>query len=443
MKRAVLSLFLIGVLAFAVVASGCVSKEETTPTTSEQPTETETTPAKLIWVSSQLNPPEERAFVEEVILPLFKKETGIDVEFVPMSHDQILTRLKAEVESGKVTIDLVTEGEVAMRELAEAGLLMNLDGMPALTGRTFIPKFVEYGKMNGNQKFLPFLSGTYIMIINKKAFDYLPDGLTKEDVIKGTDKWTYDAFLAWAKKLKEETGSPKVGFPAGVKGLFVRFLHGFMYPAFTGSQVKNFDSPEAVQMWEYLKELWPYVHPASTTWDAIGEPMLREEVWIGWDHIARFKDALFEKPDQFVVVPVPAGPKGRGFIAGFVGVGIPKGAPHSEAAWKLVDFLTRPDIQVKFVERGFLPAVKEASEALPEGPAKILATGVTNQLTTPDALNVLIPGLGEKGGAFKDVYRESFKRIVLENEDMNKVLKEEAERLRALFKEAGWSGELP
>ena len=282
------------------------------------------------------------------------------------------------------------------------------------------------------------MTATYVMVVNKEAFKYLPEGLTEEDVIKGTSKWTYDAFLAWAKKLYEETGGPKVGFPAGPNGLFVRFLHGYLYPAFTGAQVKYFDSDDAVKMWQYLKELWKYVHPSSTTWDAMADPLLKGEVWIAWDHTARIKDAITSEPDKFVVVPVPAGPKGRGFILVIAGLAIPKNAPNEEAAWKLIEYLTRPETQVKVLENvGFFPTVQEASAKVTSGPLKILAEGVNNQLSTPDALVALIPSLGAKGGDFKNIYITAFQRIVLNNEDIKTVLGQLAPELNKLFQETG------
>ncbi len=276
------------------------------------------------------------------------------------------------------------------------------------------------------------------MVINKKAFDYLPPGLTKEDVIKGTDKWTYQALLAWAKNLYEKTGKKLLGFPAGPHGLFVRFLHGYLYPAFTGAQVKNFNSPDAVKMWQYLKELWKYVNPASTTWDAMADPLLKGEVWIAWDHTARIKDAIVNKPDQFVVVPVPIGPKGRGFILVVAGLAIPKGAPNPKAAWKLIDYLTKPQTQIEVLKKtGFFPTVQEASQAIPSGALKILAVGVNTQISAPHALVAMIPSLGAKGGDFKSIYLTAFKRIVLQNEDIQKVLSDLGPKLLNLFKEVG------
>jgi len=395
-------------------------------------------PAKIIWASTQLNPPAERAFVEGDLLPAFKEETGIEVEFVPISYADLASRVEAEVKAGKVTISLIGELHGGLDLFASEGYLEDLTPFGALPGRTFPSVLERYSKIYGIKAYVPWMTATYVMVVNKKAFDYLPPDLSEEDVIEGTEKWTYDALLAWARNIYEETGEKKLGFPVGPKGLWHRFLHGYLYPSFTGAQVKYFDSDDAVRMWEYLIELWAYVHEASTTWDAMAEPLLREDVWIAWDHTARIKDAIVGKPEEFVVVPVPRGPKGRGFILVVAGLAIPKGAPDKESAWRLIEYLTKPEIQVKVLENvGFFPSTNEAVGKIPTGPLKVMAEGVNKQVASEDALLAMIPSLGPRGGEFTGAYREAFERIVLKGEDIRSVIGEIGPRLLELFEEVG------
>ncbi|GBF08538.1 ABC transporter, substrate binding protein [Aeropyrum pernix] len=414
---------------------------ETTPETTTSPAATETPEeVTLIWASTQLVPPTEQQFVKEELLPPFTQETGIKVEFIGMSYGDLNVRLQSEMESGKVTISLIADLHGGLDLYASKGWLEDLSKFGALEGREFPQVLEDYSRLYGIKAYVPWLTATYVFVVNKEAFKYLPPGLSEEDVITGSEKWTYDALLEWAKNIEAATGQKPLGFPAGPKGLFHRFLHGYLYPSFTGAQVKNFDSPEAVQMWSYLKELWNYVHPQSTVYEAMAAPLLNGEVLIAWDHTARIKDAIVQKPDEFVVVPAPAGPKGRGYILVIVGLAIPKNAPHQDAAWRLIEYLTRPEVQSLILEKvGFFPAVSGVSEKLPEGPLKVLAQGVGNQLNTPDSLVALIPSLGEKGGDFSNTYREAFKAIVLEGKDPQQVLPELKQYLLSLFQETGAS----
>jgi multiple sugar transport system substrate-binding protein len=165
------------------------------------------------------------------------------------------------------------------------------------------------------------------------------------------------------------------------------------------------------------------------------QPLLRGEVMIAWDHTARLKQAIVERPNDFVVVPVPRGPMGRGYIIVLVGLSVPKNADMTEPL-KVLDFLTSPEAQTAILENvGFFPVVQEAIGRIPEGGLKILAEGVVRQSSTPDSIVCFIPGLGAKGGEFNETYRQAFTRIVFNKEDPAKVIAELGEKIRQLFKE--------
>jgi multiple sugar transport system substrate-binding protein len=393
-------------------------------------------PVSLVFASTQLAPPAEQAFARS-LLWRFGNETGIKVDFVPMGYAELAARIEAEVKAGKVSTNLIGGLTSDIDPLASKGWVEDLTKFGALPGRTFYPALEEASKMHGIKAMVPWMTATYVFVVNNKAFDYLPPGLSKEDVVRGTEKWTYDALLEWARNIHQKTGRQAVGLPAGGGGLLHRFLHGYIYPSYTGKQAELFDSPQAVKLWEYLRELWKYTNPASTTWDAMASPLLGEEVWIAWDHVARIKDAIVTAPDKFTVCPAPRGPAGRGYIIVLAGLAITKGSPDQDAAWKVIEFLTRPEIQATIAENvGFFPTVKEAAPAI-TGPIKKIADGVSAQFAAGDSIAVMIPPLGGKGGAFNAVYRSAFERIVLKGEDIKTVLSEGAAALRSIFQEVG------
>ena len=389
--------------------------------------------AKIYFASTQMTPAEERAFLISKIAE-FSRKTGIDVELLNFDYAALIARVESEHKAGKVKLGLVADLQGGLYLLASKGCLEDLSDV-RIPGRTFLLE--KYAYANGKKLFIPWLQATYVMVINKDAFKYLPEGLTKEDVIYGTEKWTYDALLAWVSNIAKKSDMMyPLGFPLGPGGLWHRLMHGYLYPSFTGAQVLKFDSVRALEMWTYLKKLMSYVHPASSTWDKMDEPLLRGEVLIAWDHTARIKNAIVTMPDKFVVVPVPRGPMGRGYIIVLVGLSVTKDAPEKDKIVKLIDYLTSPEVQVAILQEvGFFPVVKEASGRIPEGALKVLAEGVINQAATKDGLVSFIPNLGPKGGEFENVYREAFRRIVKEGEDPVKVLRELGEKLRKLFKE--------
>ncbi len=391
----------------------------------------------LNFTSTQMVPAAEQKFAKSVLLKGFADETGVTAEFIPMEYHELFTRLSAEIAAKKVTISLVGDLHGGLDLMNAKGLFDDLAGI-TLPNRTFIKALEDYAVMAGRKVYIPWMQATYVMVVNKKAFEYLPAGLTAEDVTGASGKWSYDALLSWSKNLNEAFKGPKLGFPMGPGGLWHRFLHGYIYPSYTGYQAAKFDSMYALALWKYLGDLLPFVHPASSTWAAMDEPLLKEEVLIAWDHTARVKNALIEKSEDFAVVPVPRGPKGRGYITVAVGLAIPVNAPQKDNAIKLIDYLTKPDVQVKILENvGFFPIVKEAEGAIPVGPLKILATGVLAQSGAADSVMVMIPSLGAKGGEFTNTYRDVFTKIVVEGADMVTTVTEAADKLRAIFEEVG------
>ncbi|MBE3102568.1 MAG: carbohydrate ABC transporter substrate-binding protein [Firmicutes bacterium] len=391
----------------------------------------------LNFASTQMVPAAEQIFAKSVLIKDFSDESGIKVEFIPMEDPDMFTRVSAEVAAQKVTISLVGDLHGGLDLMNTKALFDDLSGI-TLPNRTFIKALEDYSVMAGKKVYVPWMQATYVMAVNKKAFQYLPADLKVEDVTGASEKWTYDALLNWSKNLNEAFKGPKLGFPMGPKGLWHRFLHGYIYPSFTGYQAASFDSEQAVKLWEYLKELRPYMHPSSSVWESMDEPLLKEEVLIAWDHTARVKNAVIEKPADFAIVPAPRGPQGRGYITVAVGLAIPVEAPQKDNAVKLIDYLTSPDIQVKMLENiGFFPTIKEAEGVIPEGPLKILATGVLAQSGSPDSVIAMIPSLGAKGGEFSAAYRDTFTKIVIEGADIGTTITTAGDKLRAIFKEVG------
>jgi multiple sugar transport system substrate-binding protein len=391
----------------------------------------------IVFNSTQLRPAAETEWVIKELLPPFEEETGVKVTFVPEEYGIFEDRLIAEVESGKVKVSVAggLHGDFSL--LIEKGYLTDLKGI-GLPDRTFIETFWNLSFEDGKQVYIPWMQATYVFVANKKALDYLPTGAS-------LDALTYDDLLQWAKNVYDATGEKKFGLPVGEGGLIHRFVHGYLYPSFTGKTVANFNTTEAVTMWEYMKNLWNYVNPESTTWKAMDGPLLAEDVWIAWDHTARFKSAITEKPDDFVVFPSPAGPKGRGFITVIAGLAIPKGAPHIDLAKKLVEYLTRPETQVDIAEGvGFFPVVEEAVGTIPAGPLKTIADGVVKQSSAQDAIVAMLPiGLGGRAGEFSTIYRDTFRRILIDGETIADVLSDEWTTLNTLYEETGAPYPLP
>jgi multiple sugar transport system substrate-binding protein len=191
-------------------------------------------------------------------------------------------------------------------------------------------------------------------------------------------------------------------------------------------------------MWTDLKDLWQFTNPQSLQIDFMQESLLSGEVWVGFDHVARLVNAFKEKPNDFVAAPAPKGPKGLYYMSVLAGLAIPKSSPNKSGAEKLIDYMTTPDIQAKVLSTvAFFPVLDKAMPADLPPYLKIEAEGVQKQSKAKDAKVALLPiGLGAKGGEFNKVQLDSFQRIVIKGEDIQKVLNEEGANLQKVMNDA-------
>lgn len=382
--------------------------------------------ADILFWSTQAKPVEETQKMRDEVLSGF----GQPVDYQGSDGGPWLTRLQAELQAGSGTIGVL--GGLHGDFTALTDDLVDLSGVD-LGGVAVNANFLGLGKLGTDQqKYIPWMQATYVMAANKKALEYLPQGADLNAL-------TYDQLIAWSKAMAEATGGPKFGFPAGPKGLKHRFFQGYLYPSFTNSMVTKLRSPEAVTAWEKFRELWQYTNPGSTSYGFMQEQLLTEEVWVAFDHTARLADAFNQRPDDFVAFPAPAGPTGRGFMPVVAGVAIPRTAPDMEASKALVAYMLKPETQIATLRAtNFFPVV---DVALPDDmpPAvRISGAAIAAMTGAADANPGLLPmGLGDAGGKFNQVYVDTFERIVLAGQDIQAVLDDQANALRAIMEETG------
>jgi multiple sugar transport system substrate-binding protein len=384
----------------------------------------------LIFFSTQFKPVEEAEKMRQLIL----KDAPVGADFIPEDPGPFNDRLIAEQRAGKVTVSLIGGLHGDFAPFVKADQLEDLSALLGKLGdREFPPSYLELARLGSRDKsyYVPWMQATYVLAINKKALPHLPTGA---DV----NALTYAQLKEWGAKIQQATGQRRLGFPGGPKGLLHRFFQGYLYPSYTGSAgVVGFKSAEAAAMWQEFKDLWLVANPQSTGYEFMQEPLLAEEVWIAWDHTARLIDAVKQRPDDFVLAPVPAGPKGRGFMPVVAGLGIPKGAPNRAGAERLIEYLTQPERQIATLrELAFFPttSAKVPADLSPE--VRLEADAVARQATAKDALPSLLPiGIGARGGELNKVYLDTFTQIVLKGESIQPVLDQQAKVLQAILDE--------
>jgi multiple sugar transport system substrate-binding protein len=395
----------------------------------------------LVFFSNQFKPVTEQAKMQDVIL----KNAPVKAEYIPEDPGPFNDRLIAESKAGKVTVSLIGGLHGDLDSFVKAGYLEDLTPLvQKLTDRGIAPAFLDLAHLGAKDKtyYIPWMQATYVLAINKKALQYLPQGA---DV----NALTYQQLKEWGAAMQKATNKRLLGFPAGPKGLLHRFFQGYLYPSYTGSPgVTAFKTPEAKAMWQEFKDTWQYVNPQSTNYEYMQEPLASEEVWVAWDHVARLIEVAKDKPNDFVLVPAPAGARGRGFMPVLAGLAIPKGAPNRAGAEQLVDYLTQPAQQsATAAELAFFPVTNAPVPADLNPGIKLESEAVQKQSSSKDALVSLLPvGLGAKSGDFNAVFLDSFQRIVIKNEEIQTVLDSQAKTLQGIMDEtkaACWAPDPP
>jgi multiple sugar transport system substrate-binding protein len=393
----------------------------------------------LIFLSTQLRPIQEAQKMRNLILKGFPR----DVDYITEEPSEFPTRITAEGQGSTHTIDVVGALRGELQPLAVQDALVPLDDLASrLRGRGIPEPLMTLGKLGTtHQLYTPWMQAGYIMVANREALPYLPDGA---DI----NALSYDELAAWAGAIHERTGKRALGFPAGPQGLMHRFFEGFLYPSYTGGVVVPFRSEAAEAMWTRFATLWKTVNPNSTSYNFMKEPLISGEVWIAFDHIARVLDALRQKPDQFVAFPAPAGPKGRGYMPVLAGLAVAKGTLDMTEALALIDYLAEPATQITTARTvGFFPVVKADLPPDLEPGLKLGAVAIEKTQSAQDALPALLPiGLGERGGEFDRVFMDTFRLVALRGQKPRAVLDREAETLRRLMTETGapcWAPDPP
>ncbi|HYU82787.1 MAG TPA: ABC transporter substrate-binding protein [Candidatus Polarisedimenticolia bacterium] len=381
----------------------------------------------FVMLSTQFNTVTESEAVRKQILAGF---TIAPVDFLGAAAGPFVDRITAETKTSKGQVGVIGGVHGDFAGFNDLTIFEDLTPLAQkLKDRGIAQEFLDLGKLGTNrQVYIPWMQATYIMGINKQALQYLPSGVKETDI-------TYKQLRDWCKNIFDKTGQKRCGLPAGPMSLLHRLIQGYMYPAYTGGLVTTYKSADAVTMWQDLKDLWQYVNPVSLNTDFMQEALLSGQVWVGFDHVARLVDALKQKPNDFVAVPAPKGPKGLYYMSVLAGLAIPKSSPNKAGAEAFIDYMTTADVQGKTLNAvAFFPVLDKPLPSDLPAYLKAEADAVQAQSKAPDAKVALLPiGLGAKGGEFNKVQLDTFQRIVVKGEDIQKVLNEQAVTLQAVM----------
>jgi len=376
----------------------------------------------LVFSSRLFSPPREQEFfINEIIKP-FEEEHGVTVNFQIIDDQTLLDRAAVQQGTDHVTTDIVVAHNSRMAEWIDAGWVADLtDVVASWDDRHFSEAFVQNTNKDGSQYFLPVGADVYLLLANNKALPYLPEGVTLDTI-------TWEQYAAWAVAVAEGEGEGKVcitGIPSKswvymFGGTALSFGAGFPDANSAGAM-------DAWKVWETIGKGNGFV-PTVLNIDSCVDPMMREESWLTVFHNARAGQVFASNETEFTLAPAPTGPAGTGSIAGVSGYAVMEGSANYDLAVSFLEYLTRPEIQVKLAKGtgGFIPPVQEAidylgDEAIDEVINKavlVLENGVVSGVPGGDY---------EDWGAVKACFDDVFADTILTGADVTQDRLDEAQ----------------
>lgn len=430
-KRNMFAVAMTILLLGAVFAAACAPEPETIIKEVEVPgadviTEVEVpveVPSKTLVFSSRLfSPPAEQLFfIEEIIKP-FEEEHGITVNFSIIDDATLLQHAEVQQTTNHVTTDIVVSHNGSMPQWLDAGWVEDLtDVVAGWTDRTFSEAFVTDTNRDGRQYFLPVGADVYLLLANNKALPYLPAGVDLDAI-------TWDQYAAWAVAIAEGEGEGKVCITGIPSKSWVYMFGGTGLSYGAGFPDANSEGAMAAwKVWETIGKGDGFI-PTVLNVDSCVDPMMREESWLTVFHNARAGQVFASNETAFTLAPAPSGPVGIGSIAGVSGYAVMKGSANYDLAISFLEYLTRPEIQVKLAKGtgGFIPPVEEArdyigDEAIDEVINKavlVLNNGVVSGVPGSDY---------QDWGAVKACYDDVFEDTILAGLDVTQERLDEAE----------------
>jgi trehalose transport system substrate-binding protein len=353
------------------------------------------------------------------VLERFRAESGIAVALVSVTAMDLPEKLKVEVGSGRPTIDLFAQDNLALRPLVDDGLVQPLDDVA-------VPEAVLPGmappRFDGTRYFLPFRPNVQVTYANRAR-------LREAGVAPPR---TVAELRTVGQAFRARRGAPKITLPladgAPTAITVAELILGF------GGDPLLLNDPGSIAAFEFLAGLWRDGLLARESlvakYDTQVDHLVSETAWLApnWPFtsgvLAR-QDLL----DRFEVYEGWRGPARAAHVIGGDVLGIPRGitGPRRERAARLAGFLMSRDAQARLVSGNAWPAIR--ADAYGQVPAA--------QRETFEAVRrALGDGWHRPGVAYwpdvSDAMNEAVRRILQGGEPVRPVL----DRLHAAVGEA-------
>jgi multiple sugar transport system substrate-binding protein len=329
-RPAVLAALLVLVLGVLVAACGGDDEE------SSEPTSGKATGEITVWA-----PGVEGEKLPELAKDFERENPGVKVNVTPVAIEQAHNKILTSI-AGNKTPDVAWVGSTWMAEFAKTGAL---DEVPdSIDLEQFFQGAQDAVTVDDKAYGVPWHVETRVLY-------YRTDIAEKAGITKAPETW--DELKETARAMKEKGGA-KYGINLSSNNWqeWAPFVWQNGGEIAEGDQY-TLDSPEAVEATAFYQSFFDEKLTPPSTQQGFDitpafvrgtHPMFISGPW----HMGLIDEAGgkgFEK--KYTVAPLPENESGTSFVGGGELV-VFKNAKNRDAAWKFVEYLTKPEVQAKF-----------------------------------------------------------------------------------------------
>ena len=294
----------------------------------------------------------------------FEAEFGVKVNVEFVAQADAITKIRTEQESANIVTDIIYADTANMGPYVNGGWMQDITQLVLDTGSTYTTMFDGTTNKDGVRFFLPNSFDVYVLIANVKALAYLPEGLTKENVVEGL---TWEQYAAWAVNIAKGEGAGKTMMPANMTGSQLLYPMAGMTMAYGGG-FPEFTSDGFKAAMGIIAQIaaGKGFYAEQAQFNAVTDPMNNGNVWLAFSHMAPAGTSYNAAPNNFVIGAAPHGSQGIGSTSGAWCYGIQKGAPHADLAEAFIQYIARPEVNYAFCSNygGALSPIEEVGSLL-------------------------------------------------------------------------------
>jgi ABC-type glycerol-3-phosphate transport system substrate-binding protein len=303
-------------------------------------------------------------FVQNVIVPQFKKETGITVLVDQIEYNNLYTKEILEFRTS--TYDVYQVDQVWVQAYAKSGYLMPLDSeISADTLKSFYPNLVKIGNIGGKQWVVPF-SAIPVNYTYRK--DLTSPAATWSEALDIAKRLTQPASggkpAQWGFPIRGQAGNP-------ITWTWLPMLWAFGGDAFDADNRPIYNNEAGLESVAFYKELYKYSPPGWLTDAQVANYM--EQGQGAQTTLQMVFNAPMESPkdskvaDQIAFAGMPKQVK-QASILGLWNIGVGANSTNKANAVKFVEYVSRPDIAAQMALAGVTGAPQQSIYSSPGAP---------------------------------------------------------------------------